>query len=145
MHQVCATPRLVARFDPADLLAELAAYRSRPISKGHPGWSVAPLKGDEHGRPGPYRTTAFRHVLESLNAASARLSVLGPGGRIQAHRDKERPNRIHVPIVTSPQAVLTLDGVDYSWPAGEAWQADFSVIHSVRNDGPERIILLITV
>lgn len=121
-------------------------------------WRVLPLRspdGDpdrtDLGGPGPvdFRPTPWLNHLpylsENLDAIPAplnavRLMALGPGAASQPHRDPKYALergfvRLHLPIVTHPQAVLVLDGVEHCWPPGQLWFGDFSREHQVRNTG----------
>ena len=42
--------------------------------------------------------------------------------------------RLHIPIVTHPDAAFFIDGQRMNWNAGELWYGDFSKVHSVEND-----------
>lgn len=64
--------------------------------------------------------------------------ALGPGAVSKAHCDpKYRLDRgivrLHIPIVTTDDAVLVLDGVEHCWQPGTCWYGDFSREHLVRN------------
>ncbi|GAB3259243.1 aspartyl/asparaginyl beta-hydroxylase domain-containing protein [Kineosporia babensis] len=119
-------------------------------------WRILPLHspgGDSErtdpGGPGcePFAPTFWlgqlpylAQVLESIPAPrnAARLMALGPGAVIAPHRDLKHQldrgfMRLHIPIVTTPEAVLTLDGVEHCWQPGTFWYGDFSREHSVRN------------
>ncbi|WP_055634445.1 aspartyl/asparaginyl beta-hydroxylase domain-containing protein [Streptomyces griseoruber] len=124
-------------------------------------WRVLPLRspgGDptrtDPGGPGPDAYTAthwldrmpyLRDVLAEIPAPlnAVRLLALGPGSASQPHCDPkyalERGMvRLHIPIVTHPDAVLVLDGAEHRWQPGEFWYGDFSREHLVRNTGPVR-------
>lgn len=124
-------------------------------------WRVLPLRspgGDptriDPGGPGPdpYATTHWldqmpylRDILAEIPAPlnAVRLLALGPGAASQPHRDPkyalERGMvRLHIPIVTHPDAVLVLDGAEHRWQPGEFWYGDFSREHKVANTGPVR-------
>jgi len=95
------------------------------------------------------RCSYFRFVLGALaeryTLASVRVSALEPQGRVAEHTDETAPMRIHVPIVTNPEAVLELDGVEHRWQAGEAWLGDFSRPHRAWNGGATRRVHLLAV
>lgn len=124
-------------------------------------WRVLPLHspgGDpdrtDPGGPGPddYTATRWLHqmpylqtVLDQIPAPlnAVRLLALGPGAASQPHCDPkyalERGMvRLHIPIVTHPDAVLILDGTQHCWQPGEFWYGNFSREHQVRNTGPAR-------
>lgn len=105
--------RLVPRFDPAPLVAGLAAlelgeWTAHFVAENYAGdWSILPLrapKGASHpilritSTPGTENwedteflaaSPCFRAVIDSLPAkiGAARLMRLGPGGEIKQHRD----------------------------------------------------------
>ncbi|MFD5814789.1 aspartyl/asparaginyl beta-hydroxylase domain-containing protein [Streptomyces sp. NPDC127038] len=124
-------------------------------------WRVLPLHspgGDpdrtDPGGPGPddYTATRWLHqmpylqtVLDQIPAPlnAVRLLALGPGAASRPHCDPkyalERGMvRLHIPIVTHPDAVLILDGTEHCWQPGEFWYGNFSREHQVRNTGPAR-------
>jgi hypothetical protein len=89
-------------------------------------------------------------VIDSLPApvCSARLMALGPGAQSPVHLDTKwglpwGKVRLHVPIVTTPDAVLEIAGSTMCWSAGELWYADFTRLHVVRNTGPVTRIHLV--
>ncbi|MBK3623301.1 aspartyl/asparaginyl beta-hydroxylase domain-containing protein [Streptomyces sp. MBT49] len=119
-------------------------------------WRVLPLRslgGDaertDPGGPGPQPFTPTRwleqlpylaRLLDQVPAPlnAVRLMALGPGAVSAAHCDpKYRLDRglarLHIPIVTTPDAVLVLDGVDHCWQPSTLWYGDFSRKHLVRN------------
>ncbi|MFI6359408.1 aspartyl/asparaginyl beta-hydroxylase domain-containing protein [Streptomyces sp. NPDC050743] len=119
-------------------------------------WRVLPLRslgGDaertDPGGPGPQPFAPTRwlehlpylaEILAQLPAPlnAVRLMALGPGAVASPHCDpKYRLDRglvrLHIPIVTDPQAVLVLDGVEHRWQPGTLWFGDFSREHLVRN------------
>lgn len=81
-------------------------------------------------------------VLEALGAPilSARLLYLDRGGNHGLHRDPigfpVGGIRIHLPIVTHPDAEMWLGGERMQWPAGELWYADFAYPHRLANPSP---------
>lgn len=130
-------------------------------------WRVLPLRsiaGDpartDPGGPGPAdfaSTPWLAHVpylAEVLNVlpgpvCAARLMALGPGTATRTHSDpKYAPERgfvrLHLPIVTNPGAVLTLDGTEHRWQPGQLWCGQFARPHAVRNDGAATRIHLVT-
>ncbi|MEU9891848.1 aspartyl/asparaginyl beta-hydroxylase domain-containing protein [Sphaerisporangium sp. NPDC051011] len=131
-------------------------------------WRVLPLRslgGDpertDPGGPGPEPFAPTRwldqlpyhaEILASLPAPlnAVRLMALGPGAVSNPHCDpKYRLDRglvrLHIPIVTTTDAVLVLDGVEHCWQPGTLWYGDFSREHLVRNasDAVTRIHVVI--
>ncbi|MER5781241.1 aspartyl/asparaginyl beta-hydroxylase domain-containing protein [Streptomyces mobaraensis] len=122
-------------------------------------WRVLPLIGPngdpdrtDPGGPGPdtYAPTPWLNRMPYLAAVLAaipaplhatRLMALGPGATGERHSDPKYSlargcARLHIPLVTNPDAVLYLDGTEYTWQPGEFWYGDFSREHAVRNLGP---------
>ncbi|MFI6402045.1 aspartyl/asparaginyl beta-hydroxylase domain-containing protein [Streptomyces sp. NPDC050548] len=88
------------------------------------------------------QTPYFRQILDAIPAPvrSARLFALGPGALSPDHQDTKcsfpwGSMRLHVPIVTLPDAVLRIDGGEHCWSVGGLWYADFSRPHQVANTG----------
>jgi Aspartyl/Asparaginyl beta-hydroxylase len=100
----------------------------------------------------PFLATAGR-LLDDIPGPkrAVRYMALGPGAESRIHHDtKCGPRwgvaRLHAPVVTSDDAVLLLDGIEYRWRPGELWFGDFSRLHKVANLGPTaRIHLVIDV
>jgi aspartyl/asparaginyl beta-hydroxylase len=131
------------------------------------GWRILPLRslgGDpDRTDPGgaglvPFEDTDWlwqcdylREVLTRVPAPlrSVRLMSLAPGASAGPHRHGKYGLpygmlRMHVPVLTSPEAVVVIDGVSHEWDRGRLWYADFNRPHQVRNDGPRpRIDLVI--
>lgn len=121
-------------------------------------WRVLALRspgGDpdrtDPGGPGslPFATTKWlermpylESVLRGLGCEfnGIRLMALGPGTRSADHRDpkyglRRGMVRLHIPLVTLPEAILVLDGVEHCWQPGTLWYGDFSREHRVQNTG----------
>ncbi|GGZ81568.1 aspartyl/asparaginyl beta-hydroxylase domain-containing protein [Streptomyces echinoruber] len=119
-------------------------------------WRVLPLRSlggnpdrTDPGGPGPQpfaptrwldQLPYFAHLLDAIPAPlnAVRLMALGPGAVSEAHCDPKYRldrglTRLHIPIVTTPDAVLVLDGVEHCWQPGTLWYGDFSREHLVRN------------
>lgn len=120
----------------------------RVLSLRSPGGDAART---DPGNPGPvdFADTVWRSKMPYLSALladipaplnSVRLMALGPGAVAEPHCDpKYRLEigfvRLHIPIVTNPEAVLVLDGVEHRWQPGTLWYGNFSRTHHVRNMG----------
>ena len=73
---------------------------------------------------------------------------LGTGSLIKEHRDHELDVesgcvRIHIPVITNPEVHFILNGKRVVMEAGDCWNLRLSDPHSVRNDGPDRIHLVV--
>jgi hypothetical protein len=130
-------------------------------------WRTISLRsiGGDPGRTDPggpeladFADTPLRHhlpyismVLSSIPAPlrCARLMALGPGAESPRHLDTKcglpwGNVRLHVPLVTTPGAVLEISGETHCWQPGELWYADFTRMHIVRNtDATTRVHLVI--
>ncbi|MGW1178516.1 aspartyl/asparaginyl beta-hydroxylase domain-containing protein [Kitasatospora sp. NPDC002543] len=129
-------------------------------------WRVLPLRSpegsDERTDPGglglvgyagtswlaraPYMASILDALPTELRAV--RLMSLGVGAEVDEHRDVPYGLpagwvRLHIPLVTNDQAVLTLGGEKHTWQPGTLWFGDFSRLHSVRNDGTERRVHMV--
>ncbi|MFF5265298.1 aspartyl/asparaginyl beta-hydroxylase domain-containing protein [Actinomadura viridis] len=146
---------------------QVSGYHGVPGERTELDWRVLPLRsigGDpartDPGGPGPadFAPTPWltclpylTQVLDSLPGpvCAARLMALGPGTASHTHSDPKYAVtrgfvRLHLPIVTNPAAVLTLDGVERRWQPGELWCGQFARPHAVRNDGATSRIHLVT-
>ncbi|GAB4515181.1 MAG: hypothetical protein Tsb0020_33800 [Haliangiales bacterium] len=96
---------------------------------------------------------ALKAALDTLAPAPARLAWLGlspPGARIFLHRDNthhwDEHHRLHIPIVTNPDARLCVDGHFVHMPAGSVWAFNNSHPHGAINRGAaDRVHLMIDV
>lgn len=152
--------RLPLEFDLARMQAELDAIGAGEwiahFNTGayENGWSCVPLRSAggsaRHIMPvdgEPYNDTAvlercpyLRQVIDSLacEKQSVRLMALAPGAVIKEHRDpgtalQEGLTRLHVPVRTAPEVLLTVDGEAVHFSAGHAWYLDASCRHGVDN------------
>ena len=157
--QVPAFLKLAPRFDidklKADLrIAESAFERSRVLGPYADGaWSGISLKSNngetsdlEAFLQGDCQDTAvlaqcpyFKELIDQLPFPTGvvRLLFLPPGKVIGKHKDSNSWEngyiRLHLPIVTHPKVIMTIDGETELMNEGELWFGDFSKIHSVIN------------
>jgi Aspartyl/Asparaginyl beta-hydroxylase len=97
------------------------------------------------------RAPYLAEVLSSIPAQlrGARLLALGPGAASRVHSDTKHgltwgTARLHVPITTTPGAVLLLEGEPHRWEPGALWFADSSRSHQVANtDDVTRVHLVV--
>lgn len=137
-----------------------------PSTESEVDWRVLPLRSpggsDERTDPGgpgldDYGATSYLRdapYLASILAGlptrlrSARLMSLGPGAKVDEHRDYPYGLpagwvRLHAPVVTNPGAVLGIAGVQHRWQPGTLWYGDFSQLHYVVNTGTTRRVHLV--
>ncbi|MFF4041072.1 aspartyl/asparaginyl beta-hydroxylase domain-containing protein [Streptomyces sp. NPDC001816] len=85
----------------------------------------------------PHMALLLKHLSAPLRCV--RLQSLGPGAASPLHNDTKYGLpwgivRLHVPLITTPGAVLTIEDTTHCWQPGEFWYADFTRPHLVRND-----------
>ena len=93
----------------------------------------------------------FREVLDSFECGkkAVRLMALAAGAEITPHRDRggsieDGLARLHIPIVTDPAVVFTLDGEDLHFSACATWYMNANCLHAVRNGSArERVHLVL--
>jgi hypothetical protein len=93
----------------------------------------------------------FAEILDRLacEKETVRLLRLAPGSVIREHRDRGAAYadgflRLHIPITTNDQTRFVVDGEALPMRPGEFWYANFSLVHSVRNEGAtDRVHLII--
>jgi quercetin dioxygenase-like cupin family protein len=105
----------------------------------------------------PYADTPLLESCPAIAAAlaelgpgllAARLLRLGPGASIREHRDyrlgyEDGEVRLHIPVVTGPEAEFHLDGEPVVMAAGECWYVNVNRPHWVANAGPAARIHLV--
>jgi quercetin dioxygenase-like cupin family protein len=93
----------------------------------------------------------FRKAIESFacEKKAVRLMALAPGAEITPHRDRggsleDGLARLHIPILTDPAVVFTLDGEEVHFSAGATWYMNANCLHAVRNGSArERVHLVL--
>jgi quercetin dioxygenase-like cupin family protein len=93
----------------------------------------------------------FREAVDSFacDKKAVRLMALAPGAEIRPHRDRggsleDGLARLHIPIVTDPAVVFTLDGEEVHFSAGGTWYMNANCLHAVRNGSArERVHLVL--
>ena len=87
------------------------------------------------------RCPYFREVIDSFQCekTSVRLMEMGPGSTIKLHKDRGTSfeggtARIHVPIMTAPAVLFTVEDEDVHFSVGNAWYLNASCLHGVRNE-----------
>jgi hypothetical protein len=79
-------------------------------------------------------------LLPGCRAANRMLSVLMPGARIEAHRDRQLDDwlaRVHVPLLTDKDAVCTVGGAPFHMRPGMAYLFNTLEEHSSVNAGTQ--------
>lgn len=86
------------------------------------------------------RCPYFRQVIDTFECekTSVRLMAMGPDSVIRMHRDpgtsfEDGLARLHVPILTSPAALFTVEDEEVHFSAGGAWYLNANCLHGVRN------------
>lgn len=168
-----ATPylKLPLAFDVERMRAELGAIGEEAwISHYNTGayengWRCVPLRSVD-GRAdhimaleeGAYQDTHWlqrcpylREVIASFacETTSVRLMALDAGAVVREHRDpgtamEEGITRVHVPIATTPEAIMRIEGEVVHFAAGHAWYLNAACLHGVENRGESpRVHLMI--
>jgi hypothetical protein len=155
--------RLPVRFDAARLAAEVAALPESAWTKhsqGHAGNSAARLitvgGGENDAVNGEMKPTAMLaacpyliQVLASFSTvwSRSRLMRIDAGAAVPQHSDADYPGfhrvRVHVPIVTRPEARFHCADENVHMAAGEAWIFDTWREHRVENPAPEACVHLV--
>jgi hypothetical protein len=165
--------RLPLRFDPAALRADVDSLSAADwiphfnTSYYEGEWSGVALRslggisGQIYPDPNPTgswedteilaRCPALSHAVDAFDCEklSVRLLRLGPGASVREHTDynlgfDDGEVRFHVPVTTNAQAEFLLEGRPIPMQPGETWYVDFTLMHSVANNGAEsRVHLLV--
>lgn len=162
--------KLVDAYEQTRRLYALAPHRAGHDGRSyHQGWAGVSLRSNggrwddsRPARPSPEllrdteviaRVPYWAEVLDAFPCPkeSVRVSVLAPHGRIVPHHDDDvgfafGRLRLHVPILTSPEVVMEIDGERCIWTPGETWYGDFGRTHAVVNGSSSaRVHLLLDV
>ena len=131
----------------------------------HCSIDVLLLRGGHKGAADDFTTASVENnpVLEDFPYIASLLAPGGPfGGATYAFIFRTKPNgmtrvhtddhpswernvRIHIPLVTNPEAVLLVEGRSKHLPVGEVWTFDNQSPHSVMNGGATRIHMIVDV
>ncbi len=101
--------------------------------------------------PALARLPALRALLDDALPAPALVAWVGkspPGAQISVHVDNtafwDEHHRVHLPLVTQPEARLAVAGRFAHFPAGEPWAFNNSKAHGALNGGTrDRLHLLV--
>jgi hypothetical protein len=126
------------------------------------GWTAIPLvthdgsmddsESQRISKDGQYKRTQvvekmpyFRSILDAFDCPHQRIRILKmlPGTVIKPHRDIRaevaslafNKVRLHIPIITNEKVTFIVGGEKLKLSPGRLYYADFSKVHSVRNDG----------
>ena len=164
--------QLAQRFDPGPLRADVAALPDEDwiphfnTSYYQGDWSGVALRSvggvaraiyPDPNPDGVWQDTEILGYCPALAAAVAafeceklavRLLRLGPGASVREHTDynlgyEDGEIRIHVPVLTNPDAVFELEGRAIDMQPGESWYLDFNLRHRVANLGAEPRVHLV--
>jgi hypothetical protein len=156
--------RLPLRFEPVPLEADVAVLPDEDwvphfnTSYYEGDWSGVALRSiggvarqiyPDPNPQGAWENTEILDYCPALAAAvaafecekrSVRLLRLGPGASVREHTDynlgyDDGEVRIHVPVLTNPDAVFELEGRPLEMLPGESWYLDFNLRHRVANPG----------
>lgn len=96
------------------------------------------------------KTPYIKGILDSwkCDKESIRLLALTPGSIIKPHKDlgcayKDGSFRIHIPVMTNPGVLFTINDDQLNLKEGECWYMDFSQTHSIVNLGETNRVHLI--
>ncbi len=129
-------------------------------------WKILPLRspgGDpartDAGGAGPVEHADTPHLARApyvgeilrgfpTQLLGVRLMALGPGVRVREHRDGKFAMpwglvRLHVPVITNPEAYVVIGGERFHWDVGRLWFGDFDRPHYVSNSGSETRVHLV--
>ncbi|MFJ5033051.1 aspartyl/asparaginyl beta-hydroxylase domain-containing protein [Streptomyces sp. NPDC088560] len=103
---------------------------------GGPG--LLPFADTPHVRHAPYLHSVMRSIPSPLR--SVRLMALGPDTYGPDHFDNKYAltwgiARLHLPVLTLPQAKLFFGETPYVWEAGSLWFGNFARTHRIENSG----------
>lgn len=122
-----------------------------PAYSGSDAWTgvrIYDLKGTNRLAELPYLNQFLEHQFGMGNVAMVNYYNMAPNSVQHAHRDQSgnllfNISRLHIPLVTNPNAFLDIEGVPYHLDLNELWSLDTSGIHAARNGGSENRVHLV--
>jgi len=115
---------------------------------GYPGSELT--NGHSVDQPNLSRLPRLLHFLDTAFPVTPALAWLGripEGGRIYTHIDNtqhwDEHHRVHVPLITTPQARLCVEGRFQFLAPNRLWLLNNSLPHGASNRGPERLHLVL--
>ena len=90
----------------------------------------------------------LNQVLGKGEIIRAEIPLLPAGTKVNPHYDDTESfviqHRVHIPIITSPEIIFTIDGIDKNLKIGEIWEIDNTKMHGVNNPSDiDRIHLIV--
>lgn len=146
---VAAHPTIRAEWDAFEAaggdLPLIEETLGRPDQNEGAPWRLAPLvfKGGPADTIGAHFPRTVAALLRVPHLRSASWSVLGAGGWIPEHRGPNGGCLRMLVAVDAEGARLTVDGTEAPFRDGEATVFDDTFLHSVRNDGDRRRVVLL--
>jgi hypothetical protein len=131
------------RYFPREVLTSKEAYLAPGLLAFYPAWDALPTV-----HPVAF---ALMSTFRGVELGGCLISRIPPGGEVKTHTDgaawtaRHFNRKFYIPLRTNPGCRnVTLDE-EVVFQAGEVWEFDNLVPHSVHNDGgEERINLIIT-
>lgn len=127
--------------------SRFALLRAGPRS-GYPGSEL--INGHSINQPSLEHLPRLLHFLDTAFPVTPTLAWLGrlpEGARIFTHIDNtehwDEHHRVHVPLITNPQARLCVLGHFLFLEPGRVWLLNNSLPHGALNRGPERLHLVL--
>ena len=138
-------------FPPHRQTQTLALIYDPDMRHHHPTVRPAFARFRHLGEPNMQEVAAqYPAVADGADAAyfvRAILVRLTAGESIKTHRDHgdslSRAHRIHIPVITNPDAEFAVAGHIKHLAAGEAWEINNRKLHAVRNNGIDHRVHLI--
>jgi hypothetical protein len=110
-----------------------------------------PTKLTPHERFGEAMTAIYARLAKHYGTGyplRALFARLPPGAKVHPHADAgfslTNSHRVHLPVVTNPEAYFTVGGERRVLPFGELWEINNQRVHEVHNAGDrDRVHLLV--
>jgi quercetin dioxygenase-like cupin family protein len=110
----------------------------------YPSVVTDPLWAELHEQTESLVTTVLREFPDCTDTYRA-ITTIHPGDYVPHHTDtlpEGWRSRIHIPLVTNPEAWFIVSGKEHHLEVGMSYQVNPSIPHAVRNAGPSSRIHL---
>jgi hypothetical protein len=147
----CLASEWPQHFNTRDYSGQWTSIALRSASGTETDIASVPGHASYHDTPLLDACSYFRSVVSAFccEKETVRLLRLGTGSVIHEHSDPGAAYadgffRVHIPITSNDDTRFLVGGHELTMQPGECWYANFSLPHSVRNDGvTDRVHLVI--
>lgn len=133
-HPFAGTSDQWLRYRALEELTSKQAFREPHWSVNYPSWHALPAAQDI--------IFNLMHMVRAVHLGGVLLTKIPAGGRVKPHDDRgswhaeQMDCKVYIPIIANDKCVNYCGDESVVMKAGDCWEFDNQVIHSVENNGP---------